>query len=104
MLEVGTLGVLLSAARGTDAEPVTVAAHEADQVASMSELWVCRHEWLPGVRRVAAQREDVGDPLSLHPVENPAGAVGRVGAREMGHRLDVVVTLDSSHQLERLLA
>src|SRR5437773_11150664 len=53
---------------------------------------------------MSAQREHVGDTFSLHPVQYLARPVGGVGAREMSHRLDVVVPLDSRHQLERLLS
>ena len=54
--------------------------------------------------RVAAEREHVRDSLSLHPVEDLARPVCRVRAREVGHGLDVVVALDSSHKLESLLS
>src|ERR1700674_5307691 len=104
MLQVWALGMLLGAACGTDTEAVTIAANERDEVAAVSELGISRHETLIRVLWVSAQRQHVGDTLPLHPVKDLARPARRVRAREMRHRLDVILALDPCHQLQRLVA
>src|SRR6266581_33553 len=103
MCLVGALRMLLGAARGPDAEAISRPPQERDEVAAVLEVRIGRHERLAGTRRVATQREDVRDPLALHPVEDRARFVGGVRTREVRHRLDVVLALDACDELERLL-
>ncbi len=103
MAPVRALRMLLRAARGADAEAISRPAQERHQVAAVLELRIGGHERLARAGRVATQREDVRDPLALHPVEDRARFIGGVRAREVRHRLDVVLALDARDELERLV-
>jgi len=95
--------MFLGAAGGTDPEPVAIAANECDQVAAVGEPRVGRLERLARPRRIPAQSEDVRDALTLHPVQDPAGRIARVGASQVSHGLDVILPLDPGDELQRLL-
>ena len=104
MLERWAFGVLFRTARGADAQSIAAPLDERDEVVSVCQLLLGGRETLIDGGVVAAQREHVGDALALHPVEDLTGAIRIVRAREVSHRLDVVVPLDPRHQVERLLA
>src|SRR5437588_9582692 len=103
MLQVWALWLLIRAARAAEAKAIPAAPHERDQVAGVRQLRVGRDERLACDSGISAQRENVGHPFTLHPVEDLARPVRRVGAREVRHRLDVVLALDARDELERLL-
>ena len=103
MVLVGALRMLLGAARGADAESIAGPAQKRDEVAAVLEVRVGSHERLAGAGRVATQREDVRNTLTLHPVEDRARFVSGVRARQVRHGLDVVLALDARDELERLV-